>query len=213
MSSRERAPPFRTLFNSATRAANAVVITLSTREGTMSLDPTLGALRSDLQRLGFVVVPHGDHICVRLSMLASVRVRIAEGALQLQPQFGPLQRATALLLGVVGIPAVAVAAFAAFGLEPVTLAAGAGGVAYLFSDAYRLILTESCMTRLQLLWAAHASDRNHEMAFAASSSLRQLAEQPPNESLALAGSRTQSRSPVPSPAFVPSAAPRADRSP
>ncbi len=155
----------------------------------MALDSELGALRGDLQRLGFVVVPHGDHICVRLSMLASVRVRVANGVLRLQPQFGPLHRATALLLGVVAIPSAIVAAFAAFGLEPVTLAAGACGVAYLFSDAYRLILTESCMTRLQLLWVAAAPGRNHEMAFPASSSLHQLLNQAPNESLPLPGNR------------------------
>lgn len=162
----------------------------------MALDPALGALRSDLQRLGFVVVPHGNHICVRLSMLASVRVRLADGALQLKPQFGPLQRATALLLGVVGIPSVVVAAFAAFGLEPMTLAASAGGIGYLFSDVYRLVLTESCMTRLQLLWAARAPDRNREAAFPASSSLRQLSDQSMQEPQPLTGSRAPTHSPL-----------------
>jgi len=174
----------------------------------MALDPELSALSGDLQRLGFVVVPHGDHICVRLSMLASVRVRLADGVLRLQPQFGPLQRATALLLGVVGIPSAIVAAFATFGLEPATLAAGAGGVAYLFSDAYRLILTESCITRLQLLWAATAAGRSHEMAFPASSSPHLLPNQAPNESVPLPGTRKPGQSPIPNPSFVGAVAPR-----
>lgn len=126
----------------------------------MELDPALTDLRRELDELGFVVVPHGDHICIRLSMLASVRVRLERGALRLQPQFGPLARSKALVLGLLGAPAAVAAAFAAIGLAPLSLAAAAGAGAYLLSDIYRLVLTEGCVTRLQLLWAGRAPARS-----------------------------------------------------
>ena len=54
-------------------------------------DPVLVELRGRLERLGYVVAPHGDHLCVRLQLLTSVRVRRAPtGTFTFVPQFGPL---------------------------------------------------------------------------------------------------------------------------
>ena len=40
-----------------------------------SLVPELAAFRADLEELGYVVVPHGDHLCVRLPQFASVAIK------------------------------------------------------------------------------------------------------------------------------------------
>ena len=59
----------------------------------MVRDPELAALRAELERLGHVVAPHGDHLCVRLPLFASVRVRLEEGRLRCQPLVGPCRGA------------------------------------------------------------------------------------------------------------------------
>src|SRR5688572_31163047 len=66
-----------------------------------NLVPELAAFRADLEELGYVVVPHGDHLCVRLPQFASVRVKLGADGLQFIPQFGPLRRhhSSALTLG------------------------------------------------------------------------------------------------------------------
>ena len=147
----------------------------------MEHDPTLAALHGELDRLGYVVVPHGEHLCVRLPMLASVVVRSAGGRLRLQPQFGPLRRSRALTLGAVGLPAGVAAAFAAFGVEPASLAAAAGAFAYLVTDVYRLILTENCVARLQALWAGGIAAPRAADALETGRAGRRLPEQAPND--------------------------------
>ena len=149
----------------------------------MEKDPALTALRHELDELGFVVVPHGEHLCVRLPLLASVRVHVAGGALRLHPQFGPFGRSRALLLGAVGLPAAVATAFATLGAAPISLAAAAGAVAYLLSDAYRLVLTEGCITRLQLLWAGRTAASRPEAALAPGVTGARLGARPPNEAL------------------------------
>ena len=116
------------------------------------LDPMLAELRIRLERLGYVVVPHGDHLCVRLPLLTSVRVRRApDGRLTLTPQFGPLGRSGGLL-ATSGAATAAVGATAlAAGLAPVTMVVGFLGVVALAHDACRFVLTEGALTRLQLL--------------------------------------------------------------
>ena len=44
-----------------------------------SLDADLNLLRDELERLDYVVVQNGDHICVRLPLVSSVRIRHADG--------------------------------------------------------------------------------------------------------------------------------------
>lgn len=116
-----------------------------------SLDADLELLRTELERLDYVVVKHGDHICVRLPLVSSVRIRHTEGRYRFVPQFGPFRRSGALLL-TSGVSAAAVGAAAlAFGAAPLTLLVGFLGVIALAHDACRFILTEGCLTRLQQL--------------------------------------------------------------
>ena len=118
-----------------------------------AVDPVLPALRARLERLGYVVVPHGDHLCVRLSLFASVRVHDREGRIELRPQFGPFGR-TGGLLATSGIATGAVTASALLaGWAPVTAIVAFVGVVGLAHDACRYVITEGAMTRLQLLAA------------------------------------------------------------
>lgn len=119
-----------------------------------SLDADLEMLRAELERLDYVVVPHGDHICVRLPLLSSVRIRHLEGRFRFAPQFGPFRRSGGLLV-TSGISVVAVAAAAlAFGAAPLTIVVGFLGVVALAHDTCRFVLTEGCLTRLQQLIAS-----------------------------------------------------------
>ena len=119
-----------------------------------SLDADLEILRAELERLDYVVVPHGDHICVRLPLISSVRIRHSEGRFRFVPQFGPFRRSAGLLF-TSGISAAAVGAAAfALGAAPLTLLVGFLGVVALAHDACRFVITEGCLTRLQQLIAS-----------------------------------------------------------
>lgn len=124
---------------------------------TKPLDPELLTLRSRLEQLDYVVVPHGDHICVRLPLISSVRIRHAENRFRFTPQFGPFRRSGALLF-TSGVSAAAVAGAAfAVGLAPLTLVVGFLGVMALAHDACRFVITEGCLTQLQTIIAASGS--------------------------------------------------------
>jgi hypothetical protein len=131
---------------------------------TTTLLPELAAFRADLEALGYVVVPHGDHLCVRLPQFASVRVRLRDGALQFVPQFGPLRRqhSSALTLG--GASAAVVAALALTGVGPLALGAAFVGVMLAARDVGRYVATEGCMTRLQLLWTSRSPIANRTLS-------------------------------------------------
>lgn len=119
-----------------------------------TLDADLDLLRDELVRLDYVVVHHGDHICVRLPLVSSVIIRHADGRFRFVPQFGPFRRSGGLLF-TSGVSAAAVAAAAlAFGAAPLTLVVGFLGMVALAHDACRFILTEGCLTRLQQLIAS-----------------------------------------------------------
>jgi hypothetical protein len=122
-----------------------------------TLLPELAAFRADLEALGYVVVPHGDHLCVRLPQFASVRVRLRDGRMQFIPQFGPLRRqhSSALTLG--GASAVVAGVLALTGIGPLALGAAFVGVMLAARDVGRYVVTEGCMTRLQLLWTSRAA--------------------------------------------------------
>jgi hypothetical protein len=119
-----------------------------------SLDTDLELLRAELERLDYVVVPHGDHICVRLPLISSVRIRHSGGRFRFVPQFGPFRRSGGLLVtSGVSVAAVGAAALA-FGAAPLTIVIGFLGVVALAHDACRFVLTEGCLTRLQQLIAS-----------------------------------------------------------
>ena len=92
-----------------------------------NLVPELASFRAHLEELGYVVVPHGDHLCVRLPQFASVRVKLGTDGLQFIPQFGPLRRhhSSALTLG--GASAAVAAAVALTGVGAGGRGAGGGG--------------------------------------------------------------------------------------
>lgn len=120
------------------------------------MHPTLTALSEELDRLGYKVVSHGDHICVRLPLFSSVRVRVAGERFRFSPQFGPFGRTGGLLL-TSALAAVAVGGVAlAFGVAPVTLITGFLGVVALAHDACRFVITEGALTRLQQLASTSA---------------------------------------------------------
>jgi hypothetical protein len=119
-----------------------------------SLDADLDLLRDELERLDYVVVHHGDHICVRLPLISSVVIRHADGRFRFVPQFGPFRRSGGLLF-TSGVSAAAVGGAAlAFGAAPLTLMVGFLGMIALAHDACRFVLTEGCLTRLQQLIAS-----------------------------------------------------------
>jgi hypothetical protein len=119
----------------------------------MIRDPEIAALGADLERIGAVVAPHRDHLCVRLPLFASVRVRVDDrGRLSCEPMFGPLPRTRAFLLGTTTLTALAGAAlYTHADFAPivafVAVMSGLGSVC-------RFVLTENCITRVQMLWAA-----------------------------------------------------------
>lgn len=116
------------------------------------LEPGLQRLREELERLGMVVVPHGDHICVRLPLLTSVHVRVEGGVLRCEPRIGPLPRASTLA-GTAAATAGSVATVAIAGLPALPLILATGGLAALGVQLGGFVLAESCITRVQLLWA------------------------------------------------------------
>jgi hypothetical protein len=119
-----------------------------------SLDTDLELLKTELERLDYVVVQHGDHICVRLPLISSVRIRHSDDRFRFVPQFGPFRRSGGLLVtSSVSVAAVAAAALA-FGAAPLTLVVGFLGMVALAHDACRFVLTEGCLTRLQQLIAS-----------------------------------------------------------
>jgi hypothetical protein len=148
-----------------------------------SLDSDLEVLRAELERLDYVVVQHGDHICVRLPLVSSVRIRHTNDRFRFVPQFGPFRRSGGLLF-TSGVSTTALAAAAlAFGAAPVTLVVGFLGIVALAHDACRFVLTEGCLTRLQQLIASSAalSSRSKVPLLGMSSGQRQvLSERSPS---------------------------------
>ena len=126
----------------------------------MIRDPEIAALRTDLERLGVVVAPHSDHLCVRLPLFAAVRVRLEDGNLRCDPIFGPLPRTSELLLTLGGLTALVGGLFYFGAPTPAALVAGFAGIMAAAAQVCRFVLTESCITRVQLLWAARLGGRS-----------------------------------------------------
>lgn len=120
-----------------------------------SLDPELTVLSNELQQLDYVVVHHGDYICVRAPLISSVRIRHQpDGRFRFEPLIGPFRRATGLWI-TSGVSTAAVGGAAAiFGFVPLTFVLGFLGVVALAHDACRFVITEGLLTRMQQLIAA-----------------------------------------------------------
>jgi hypothetical protein len=113
------------------------------------VDSFLRELRPTLERLGYVVVPHGDHLCVRLPLAASIRIYSSEAGIRLVPQFGPFTRTRGLLATSAVASAAVGATVFTLGITPVAFFAGFLGMIALAHDACRFVVTEACLTRLQ----------------------------------------------------------------
>ncbi len=122
-----------------------------------SLDPELAQLSDDLQRLDYVVVNHGDYICVRMPLISSVRIHHDNDRFHFVPMIGPFNRSGGLFV-TSGISVGAVTAAAIMvGLAPVTFVVGFLGIVALAHDACRFAMLEGCLTRLQQLIAARGA--------------------------------------------------------
>jgi hypothetical protein len=134
-------------------------------------DPEVAALRDDLERLGTVVAPHRDHLCVRLPLFASVRVRVDEqGRLDCEPMFGPLARTKALLAGAAALTALAGGLLYTTGASPAALTAALVAVMSGLASVCGFVLTENCITRVQMLWAARTAGRRDVAALPSATS-------------------------------------------
>ena len=132
----------------------------------MIRDPEIVVLRAELEQLGVVVAPHRDHLCVRLPLFASVRVRVDErGNLDCEPMFGPLNRTHALLASMTLMTAVTGGLLYATGISPLAFGAAFLTVMSGIGSAWPFILTESCITRIQMLWSGRVrSDSASQLA-------------------------------------------------
>jgi hypothetical protein len=126
----------------------------------MIRDPEIAALRTELEQLGIVVAPHSDHLCVRLPLFASVRVRVDDqGRLDCEPMFGPLPRTRAMLVSTTALTAIAGGLLYTTGASPLALTVAFAGIMSALGSVCAFVLTESCITRVQLLWAARRGGR------------------------------------------------------
>jgi hypothetical protein len=124
-------------------------------QSTVIEDPDVAALRTDLESVGIVVAPHRDHLCVRLPLFAADRVRVDDdGRLSCEPMFGPLPRTRALLLNTTLFTAAAIGLLYFTGLSPLSIGVAFVGLMSGVTSVCRFVLTESCITRVQMLWAA-----------------------------------------------------------
>lgn len=119
-----------------------------------TLDPVLTQLSDELDQLGYKVVSHGDHICVRLPLFSSVRVRRIGDRFRFSAQFGPFGRTGGLLFTSVVTAAVVGGVAFSLGTFAPTILVGFLGVIALAHDACRFVITEGCLTRLQQLVAS-----------------------------------------------------------
>src|SRR5437763_16584462 len=87
----------------------------------MTLPPELAALRVELERLGYVVAEHSDHISVRFRMLSHVRVFQRGDHLECDARFGFLPRARASIISFGVMTTLAGVYVAQLGVTPTSL--------------------------------------------------------------------------------------------
>ena len=125
-----------------------------------SLDNELEALSDELERLDYVVVRHGEWVCVRLPLVSSVRIHHApDGHFRFVPQVGPFRRSGGLFFTSALSAAAVIASAIAYGTAPLTIIVAFLGAIALTHDACRFVLTEGCLTRLHQLVETRASTR------------------------------------------------------
>ena len=111
----------------------------------------LAPIEHRLRQLGYVVVPHGADLCVRLPLLCSVRLRRESGRIRFIPKFGPFGRSAGVLVTAGVSTAIVTSTALTLAFAPATFAVAFAGMAALIVDACRFIVTEGCLTRLHSL--------------------------------------------------------------
>ena len=121
---------------------------------TMALHPELVSFERRLEESGIVAAVHSDHLCVRLPLLASVRLRFDGTRLTVDPRFGAASRTVATASTFGSVSALVVGMAVSGVALPAIVAVGAIGVLASAYDVMRFIVTESAITRVTYLWAA-----------------------------------------------------------
>lgn len=119
----------------------------------MRLDPELERLGAELARAGHIVVPHGDHLCVRLAFFSSVRIRLRDGTLRLEHRFGTISREWSVVSSIATFSAVTAAWFTVAGPGPIPFSIAFVGIVLTIFDAMRVAVSEGAATRVQLAWS------------------------------------------------------------
>jgi hypothetical protein len=114
--------------------------------------PTLADLARQLESNGMVVVPYRDYIQIRLSLFASVQVRIVGSRLEFEPRFGFIPRDRATWATLIGLAAITAVFFMERGVTPLSMLIAFLSVSSGASTAIRYQLTENCITRVQTAW-------------------------------------------------------------
>jgi hypothetical protein len=117
----------------------------------ISTDPALATLRTELERRGMVVVPHGDHLCVRLPLFVSVRLRREGGTLRAIPQIGPLTRGPGFAATLAPLLATGAGILVA-GVTAPLVAAACVAIGVALAGVSGVVIAEGCLTRVTLLW-------------------------------------------------------------
>jgi hypothetical protein len=122
----------------------------------MALHPELVRFQHRLEGAGTVVAAHGDHLCVRLPLLISLRVRYDGERLAFDPRFGAASR-TIATMATLGAVNVAVVGSVVAGLAlPTLVGVCTVGVLAAVYETLRYVVTESAITRVALLWGTRA---------------------------------------------------------
>ena len=124
----------------------------------ISTDPALVTLRAELERRGMVVVPHGDHLCVRLPLFVSVRLRREGGTLRAIPQLGPLTRGPGFAATLAPLLATGAGILVA-GLTAPLVAAACVALGVALAGVSAVVIAEGCLTRVTVLWELGGSGR------------------------------------------------------
>lgn len=120
----------------------------------MTLHPDLLDFQRRLDAVGVVAAVHSDHVCVRLPLLTSVRVRYDGARLAFEPRFGAATRGLATMSTFFAATAgVCALVFNGVAL-PYVVGIGVLGTLGAVFDAMRYVVTESAVTRVALLWSA-----------------------------------------------------------
>ena len=118
----------------------------------MPLHPELARFQRRLESSGAIVAAHADHLCVRLPLLISLRVRYDGERLAFDPRFGAVSRGTATI-GIFGVMNAAVVGVALAGVGlPAMVLVGTIGLFGTVYETLRYVVTEAAITRVSLLW-------------------------------------------------------------